>query len=45
MGVNKNYKDSVFSLLFSDPDLLRELYCALENVALPKDVPISINTL
>ena len=45
VGVNKNYKDSVFSLLFSDPDLLRELYCALENVALPEDVPISINTL
>ena len=45
MGANKNYKDSVFSLLFSDPDLLRELYCALENVALPDDVPISINTL
>ena len=26
MGVNTKYKDSVFSFLFSDPDLLRELY-------------------
>ncbi|MDR1307495.1 MAG: Rpn family recombination-promoting nuclease/putative transposase, partial [Treponema sp.] len=45
MGVNRTYKDSVFSLLFSDPETLRELYCALENVTLPPDVPITINTL
>ncbi|MCL2043862.1 MAG: Rpn family recombination-promoting nuclease/putative transposase [Treponema sp.] len=45
MGVNTKYKDSVFSFLFSDPDLLRELYCALENVTLPADVPVTINTL
>ena len=45
MGTNTKYKDSVFSLLFSDPDLLRELYCALENVNLPPDVPVIINTL
>jgi hypothetical protein len=45
MGVNKKYKDSVFSFLFSDPSLLRELYCALENVSLSEDVPIIINTL
>jgi len=45
MGANTKYKDSVFSLLFSDPDLLRELYCALEGVALPPDVPVTINTL
>jgi len=45
MGVNFKYKDSVFSLLFSDHDLLRELYCALEDVTLPPDVPITINTL
>jgi len=45
MGANIKYKDSVFSLLFSDPDLLRELYCALEGVSLPADIPVTINTL
>ena len=45
MNANRNYKDSVFTALFNDPDLLRELYCALGNVSLPKDVPVSINTL
>jgi len=45
MNVNSQYKDSVFSLLFSDPDVLRELYCALENVTLPPDTPVTINTL
>jgi len=45
MIVNRNFKDSVFSALFNDPDLLRELYCALEGVTLPSDVPVCINTL
>jgi hypothetical protein len=45
MGANIKYKDSVFSFLFSDPDLLRELYCALEGVSLPADIPVTINTL
>jgi len=45
MGANTKYKDSVFSLLFSDPDLLRELYCALEGITLPHDIPVTINTL
>jgi len=45
MSANTNYKDSVFSLLFSDPDVLRELYSTLEGVNLPPDVPITINTL
>jgi predicted transposase/invertase (TIGR01784 family) len=45
MGANTKYKDSVFSFLFSDPDLLRELYCALEGVTLPADVKVTINTL
>jgi predicted transposase YdaD len=44
MGVNKQYKDSVFSFLFSDPASLRELYEALEG-PLPPDIPITINTL
>ena len=29
MSVNREYKDSVFSWLFSDPETLRELYSAL----------------
>jgi len=45
MGANIKYKDSVFSLLFSEPDLLRELYGAIEGISLPSDVPIIINTL
>jgi hypothetical protein len=45
MGANTKYKDSVFTLLFSEPDLLRELYYALEGVALPADETITINTL
>jgi hypothetical protein len=45
MGANRRYKDSVFSFLFSDPDILRELYEAIEGVKLPDDVRININTL
>jgi hypothetical protein len=45
MGVNGKYKDSVFSLLFSDPGILRELYGAIEGVKLPDDIPVTINTL
>jgi len=45
MFAKRNYKDSVFSTLFNDPGLLRELYCALEGVTLPPDTPVSINTL
>jgi predicted transposase/invertase (TIGR01784 family) len=45
MKTNKKYKSSVFSLLFSESNLLRELYCALDGVSLPPDAPVSINTL
>ena len=45
MNTNKKYKDSVFTALFSDPALLRDLYCAIRGVSLPPDVPVSINTL
>jgi hypothetical protein len=45
MGANTRYKDSVFSFLFNNPDILRELYCALEGVTLPNDIPVTINTL
>jgi hypothetical protein len=45
VSVNRELKDSVFSMLFSDPDTLRELYGALSGAELPKDTPVSINTL
>jgi hypothetical protein len=45
MAVNIKYKDSVFSLLFSSPDLLRELYGAIAGIPLPEGIPIIINTL
>ena len=45
MGANIKYKNSVFSFLFSDPEKLRELYCALEDVTLARDIPVTINTL
>ena len=42
---NEKHKSSVFSLLFSKPEILRELYSAIEGVSLPPDIPIDINTL
>jgi len=45
MAANTKYKNSVFTLLFGDEDLLRKLYCALEGVTLPPDTPVKINTL
>ena len=45
MKANQKYKDSVFSALFNDPDVLRELYSAIEGITIPPDTPISINTL
>jgi arsenate reductase-like glutaredoxin family protein len=45
MSVNRNHKSSVFSKLFSNQDVLRELYSAIEKVDIPPDVSISINTL
>jgi hypothetical protein len=38
--VNHQYKDSVFSALFNNPDRLRELYCALTGAELPPDTPV-----
>jgi len=43
--VNHQYKDSLFCMLFKNPDILRELYGALKGVALPPDVPIVTKTL
>ncbi|MDR0689459.1 MAG: Rpn family recombination-promoting nuclease/putative transposase, partial [Spirochaetaceae bacterium] len=45
MTANREYKDSLFAWLFSNPDTLRELYGALSGVPLPPDIPILINTL
>ena len=42
---NREHKDSVFRLLFSKPEILRELYSAIEGVELPPDIPIDINTI
>jgi len=44
-NVNRNHKNSVFSSLFSNPDVLRELYSAIEGIPIPPDIPININTL
>jgi len=44
-NVNEKHKDTVFTFLFSNPDLLRELYSAIEGITLPPDIPININTL
>ena len=45
MTADRKFKNNVFTTLFHDPDLLRELYCALEGITLPPDVPVSITTL
>ena len=45
MGANANYKDTLFTRLFSNPVVLRELYSALEGISLPPDIPVTINTL
>jgi len=42
---NRRYKDSVFSLLFSTPDKLRELFFALQGRKPIPDVPVVINTI
>jgi len=45
MNPNKKHKDSVFSILFNNPDVLRELYSAIEGIPIPPEMPIDINTL
>jgi hypothetical protein len=45
MNINTKYKDSVFSFLFSSPDVLRELYSAIGGIELPPDSQIDITTL
>ena len=45
MKPNKKHKDSLFSVLFNNPDVLRELYSAIEGISIPPEIEISINTL
>jgi predicted transposase/invertase (TIGR01784 family) len=45
MYANEKFKDSVFSTLFGNEDVLRELYSAIEGVEVPRDTHIDINTL
>ena len=44
-NANREYKNSVFSLLFSEPNVLRKLYSTLVDVPLPDDMPVNINTM
>ena len=39
------YKDSVFCMLFGDPDKLRRLYNALTGSAYSKETPVTVTTL
>jgi len=45
MGTNREYKDTLFSRLFSDPSRLRELYNALADTNYGEDTLVEINTL
>jgi hypothetical protein len=45
MSVNKQHKDTVFRLLFGEPDILREVYSAIEGVELPPETEIKPNAL
>jgi len=44
-NVNRKHKDSVFSALFSTPEILRELYSAIEGIDIPQNAIVDINTL
>jgi hypothetical protein len=44
-NANRKYKDSVFTKLFSDPDLLRDLYNAITGNAYDATVSVIINSL
>jgi hypothetical protein len=45
MHTNRKYKSSVFTLLFSDPARVRELYNALAGTCYDESADIVINTL
>ena len=44
-NVNRNHKNSVFSVLFSTPEVLRELYSAIAGIEIAPDAIVDINTL
>jgi len=45
MEANREYKATLFSGIFNEPDRLRELYNALANTNYGEDTPVKINTL
>jgi len=45
LNANRKHKDSVFSKLFSSPEILRELYSAVAGIDIPPDAILDINTL
>ena len=45
MTVNREYKDSVFSMYLSNPERLIDVYNAVEHTNYPLDTPVEINTL
>ena len=45
MNVNKQHKNSMFCMLFGTPEVLKELYSAVEGFDVPKDSINNINTL
>ena len=45
LQLNRQYKDSIFRLLFNDEDKLRELYNDIKGTNYGEDVPITIRTL
>ena len=45
MSVNREYKNSLFTLVFSEPDKMLEIYNALTGNTLPPDTPIEPATL
>jgi len=45
MSANREYRDSVFTLLFGEPDKMLELYNAISGNSLPTGTPITVATL
>ena len=44
-NINRKHKSSMFSTLFSTPEVLRELYSAIEGIDVSPDAIVDINTL
>jgi hypothetical protein len=45
VNVNREYKNSVFTMLFNDEDKVRELYAAIKGVDYDPNLPVVITTL